>query len=44
VGEGQPPFNAISCSVPVVRLDPKREKDIVDKLMKARQLVERPRV
>jgi DNA-binding IclR family transcriptional regulator len=43
VGEDKPPFNAISCSVPVVRLDSRREKDIVDKLMRARQLIDRPR-
>jgi DNA-binding IclR family transcriptional regulator len=43
VGEDKPPLNAISCSVPVVRLDPRREKDIVDKLMQARQLIDKPR-
>jgi DNA-binding IclR family transcriptional regulator len=43
VGDDKPPVNAISCSVPVVRLDSKRERDIIDKLMRARQLIDRPR-
>jgi DNA-binding IclR family transcriptional regulator len=43
VGDDKPPLNAISCSVPVARLDSSREREIVDKLMRARQLVDRPR-
>lgn len=44
VGEDSPPINAISCSVPVVRLDPRRERDIVERLMQAKQRIERTRV
>ena len=40
VGPGEPPHNAISCSVPIVRLNPAREREIVEALMAAKQRID----
>lgn len=37
VGREKPPFYAISCPVPIVRLSPERESEIISALLEARQ-------